>query len=63
MGERLLLFYKYIYEQKGMEGKVKLAQLTKVPSPMAAIEPDSQEKIETFKKAIVEITGKPAPDL
>jgi hypothetical protein len=63
MAEKLLLYYKYIQDKEGFSGKVKLAQLTHIPSVQAAVEPDTAEVIERFKKAIGKITGKPAPDL
>ncbi len=63
MGERLLQYYKYIQDNEGFSGKIRLAQLTHVPSAQAAIELDTPEIIERFKKAIEKITGKPAPNL
>jgi hypothetical protein len=63
MAEKLSLYYKYIQDKEGFSGKVKLAQLTHIPSVQAAVEPDTSEVIERFKKAIEKITGKPAPDL
>jgi len=63
MAEKLLRYYKYIQDQEGFSGKVKLAQLTRIPSVQATVEPDTPEVIERFKKAIERITGKPAPDL
>jgi hypothetical protein len=63
MGEKLLEYYKYIQDNEGFAGKVKLAQLTHIPSVQAAVELDTPEVIERFKKAIEKITGKPAPNL
>ena len=63
MAEKLLQYYKYIQDREGFSGKVKLAQLTRIPSVQAAVEPDTPEVIERFKKAIERITGEPAPDL
>jgi hypothetical protein len=63
MAEKLLLYYRYIQDKEGFSGKVKLAQLTHIPSVQAAVEPDTPEVIERFKKAIEKITGKPAPNL
>jgi len=63
MAEELLRYYKYIQDKEGFSGKVKLAQLTHIPSVQAAVEPDTPEVIERFKKAIEKITGNPAPDL
>jgi hypothetical protein len=48
---------------QGLEGKVKLAQITKVPSVVAALEPDSPELLSMFSKAVEKITGEPAPKL
>ncbi len=61
MAERLLLYFKYIKEEKGFEGQVKLAQATKMPSTKAAMEPDSPENIKRFREAIKLLTGKDAP--
>ena len=63
MAEKLLLYYKYVYEEKGLQGKFELAKETHTPSSEAAIELDTPEMIEQFKEAILTITGKPAPDL
>ncbi len=62
MAEKLLLYYKYITTQQGIVGRVELAKRTKIPSSKAAIVPDTPEKIELFRQAIKEITGKSAPD-
>ncbi len=61
MGDQLIKYYHYINEQLGLSGKVKLAQLTKVPSTVAATEPDKPELVQRFKDAITQITGKPPP--
>lgn len=61
MAEKLLLYYKHIGDVRGLEGKMKLAQETKIPSSKAAIEPDSAENIAIFKKSFFNITGKEAP--
>jgi hypothetical protein len=63
MAEKLLQYYKYIQDNEGLPGKVKLAQLTHIPSVQAAVDPDTPKVIERFKKAIEKITGKPAPNL
>jgi len=63
MAEKLLQYCKYIQENEGFAGKVKLAQLTHIPSVQPGTEPDTPEVIERFKKAIEQITGKPAPNL
>jgi hypothetical protein len=61
MGEKLLHYYQYVGDQLGFQGKLKLAQATKVPSARAAIEPDSEENLAIFKEAIRRLTGRPAP--
>jgi len=38
-------YYQYVAEEAGLPGRVKLAQITKVPSDKAATEPDSQDVI------------------
>ena len=63
MAERLLKYYKYIGDQKGMAAKIQLAQLTRMPSARAAMEPDHPETVALFKKMVAQITGRPAPDL
>ena len=62
MAEKLILYYKYIREVAGYEGKIDLATSTKIPSTKAAIAPDSDENINKFKKAIEDITGEAAPE-
>ena len=62
MAEKLIKYYKYIFEQKGYAGKVELAMLTKIPAVIAATESDSVENIEKFKEAVKKITDKPAPE-
>ena len=61
MGEILLKFYKFVADEQGLAGKMKLAQMTKVPSSRAAMEADTTEIIDSFKVAVKEITGKDAP--
>ena len=61
MAEKLLKYYKYIYDLKSLEGRIELAKKTNVPTPRAAMEQDSRENIELFRKAIRELTGTDAP--
>lgn len=63
VAEKLVEYYKYIQKEEGIAGKIRLAQLTRIPSVQAAVELDTPEMIERFKQAIVKITGKPAPNL
>jgi hypothetical protein len=62
MAEKLLKYYQYIQDKEGFSGKIRLAQLTHIPSVQAVVEPDTPQMIERFKKAIEKITGTPAPD-
>jgi len=61
MGEILLKYYKYATDEMGMNGKVKLAMETKIPSTQAAMTPDSPGNIKLFESAIQKITGKAGP--
>lgn len=61
MGEILLKYYKEAGDSMGLVGKMQLAQETKMPSAKAAVEADTPEKIEMFRKAYEKVTGKPAP--
>lgn len=63
MGHKILLYYKYVKDQVGFQGKIQLAQKTKMPSTIAATAVDDPETLKKFRKAIEEITGKPAPVL
>ncbi len=63
MAEKLLKLYKFVSDNGGLTSKVKLAQLTKISSTVAATAPDSPENITMFKKAIKEITGMDAPSV
>ena len=64
MGMKLMKYYDFIAKtQHGIVGKAKLAQMTKIPSTIAASQPDSHENVEKFRKAVEAITGKPAPVL
>ena len=62
MAEKLLKYYKYVQDELGLVGKVRLARETKIPSMKAAMEPDSEENIELFKKAVEKLTNKPSPN-
>ena len=56
MAERLLKYYKYITEQKGIMGKIELAKETTLPSVLAASEPDSVEKGGKKEPSLVQLT-------
>lgn len=63
MAEKLVKYYKYIFDLKGASGKYELAKLTAMPSIIVGTEPDSPENIKKFEEAIAKLTGKPAPKL
>jgi hypothetical protein len=63
MGVKLLGYYKYVSDQAGVGGKVKLAQETKIPSTRAAMMPDAEPHLSLFRAAVATVTGKPAPTL
>lgn len=52
MGDRLAAFYDQAESFGGLEAKVKLALLTRVPSVRAQIEADSAENIASFESAL-----------
>ncbi len=62
MAEKLLLYYKHMKDTLGFKGQMDLAIITKMPSAIAAMEPDNLENIQLFKSSILRLTGKPAPD-
>ena len=55
MGARLVEFYAEAAKQAGLEGKIKLAMITRISSANAAAEPDSPANIELFRKALEEV--------
>ena len=61
MAERLLKYYKYVGEELGMAGKIKLAMETKIPSTKAALVPDDELSLGAFRLAVAKLTGKEAP--
>lgn len=61
MGATLVRYYEYIEKVAGREGKVKLAQQTRVASVIAAGAKEDPEVIRRFREAITTITGKPPP--
>lgn len=63
MADILVKYYQYVAVEAGYIGKLKLAQLTKLPLTRAAMEPDTPELIEAFNRAVAAVTGKPTPDL
>jgi hypothetical protein len=62
MGEIMLKYFKYVGDEAGVEGRMKMSQLTKTNSIRAATAEDTQEIIDVFKKAVQQITGKTPPN-
>lgn len=63
MARILREYYDYIIRIQGIEGKNKLATLTKMSSIVAPLVPDTPENIKLFRDAIQKITGKEAPEV
>ncbi len=61
MAEKLIKYYNFVAEKKGLQGKIELAKLTLMPGPKAAMEPDSPENISKFRAAVEKVTGEAAP--
>ena len=61
MADKLMKYYQYVAEEVGLPGKMKVAQLTRIPSTSAVMAPDSPEIIQKFKDAIQQVTGKVPP--
>lgn len=61
MGEKLIKYYKFVKDEMGFSGQIKLAQITKIPSTRAAIAPDDEKNTKIFKNAIKKLTGKEYP--
>jgi len=52
MGAQLVDFYKKAEAKAGMQGKIKLAMITKMSSDEAEKAPDSPENIQKFQAAL-----------
>jgi hypothetical protein len=52
MAEILLKYYKYVAGVQGLQGKMMLAKITKIPSTKAALELDTAQNIMLFKKLL-----------
>lgn len=57
MGDKLLKYYEFVKEKARLEGAMRLAMKTKIPSTRAQSEPDSPENLRQFREAVKEITG------
>lgn len=63
MAEKLMQLYKFASDKGGLDAKVKLATMTKIPSTKAATAPDSPETLALFRDCIKAITGEDPGDL
>ncbi len=61
MAEKLMKYYAYVGQEKGLGAKIQLATATKMPSTTAAAAPDSPDNLKVFRTAVEQITGKSAP--
>lgn len=52
MGIRIAAFYAEAEAIAGLDGKIQLAMLTRIPSTRALVEPDSQQNVARFESAI-----------
>ena len=55
MAAKLLEFYEKAGQAGGLQGKVKMAIITQLPSQKAAAAPDSPENIALFERALAEV--------
>lgn len=62
MAEKLLKYYNLIDKEMGLQGRMRLAQATKLPTSKAALEPDTPANVKMFKEAYEQITGRKAPE-
>ncbi|AKV03987.1 hypothetical protein AKJ09_10650 [Labilithrix luteola] len=55
MGDRLASFYEQAESVGGLDAKIRLALLTRIPSTRALVEPDSPQNVSRFETALTEI--------
>ena len=55
MAEKLLSYFAKAKEKNGLQGKIKLAMITKISSQDAGKLPDSPNNIALFEKAIAQL--------
>lgn len=61
MGARLASFYEQAEAVGGLEAKIRLAILTRIPSTRAHVEPDSPENIARFEGALAALRSENKP--
>ena len=55
MAEKLLTYFDKAKQKAGLQGKIKLAMITKISSQDAGKIPDSPDNIALFEKALAQI--------
>ncbi len=55
MGARIAAFYAEAESIAGLDGKIQLAMLTRIPSTKAYVEPDSVENVARFESAMQQL--------
>ena len=59
MGDQLVAFYDQAAKQLGVQGRMKLALLTGIPSAVAENTPDSPENVKKFEQALAQLKQLP----
>lgn len=55
MGEKLVEHFQSAYKIGGLFAQMRLAMITKTPSTLAAILPDTTENISRFQEALIKL--------
>ena len=55
MGARMTEYYTKAEKEFGLQGRMKLALLTAIPSSRAETEADSAENLQKFEKALAQL--------
>jgi hypothetical protein len=63
MGAKLVKYYELIGEKAGLQGRMRLAMKTNVPSTKAQEAPDTSETLAKAYEVAKEILGAQAPRL
>lgn len=61
MGARLASFYDQAEEVGGLEAKIRMAILTRIPSTRAQVEPDTPENVARFEGALAALRAEAKP--
>lgn len=60
MAAKLTEFYKQAAQEFGLQGRIKLAMLTKIPSEKAGAVEDSPDNIRVFEQALKQLRAQGA---